>query len=258
MVSAQPRSFVMTSMFQIDGTDRPAIAERWGRGTIGSDGRDFGVDARLISGPLEAVLFVHNGDGSWSRARGNYRESVSGRNATGSVERTSIAFTGALTLRPDFLPGLEVGGFGGFNPTDNPNTASDEQGRAYFTFGGHAYYGANPGSKRIRLKADLVSLTYESLPGVQVQNSLGISLFGAVGLTPESELFARVESLDPDSRSTADPDGYFAAGLSFSPSARRGQSYQRERVTVEYGRFKGGQLNAESENLLIVQLQLSF
>ena len=258
MVSAQPRSFVMTSMFQIDGTDRPAVAERWGRSTIGSDGRDFGVDARLVSGPLEAVLFVHNGDGSWDRARGNYRESVSGGNATRSVERTSLAFTGALTLRPDFMPGLEVGGFGGFNPTDNPNTAIGTTGRAYITFGGHAYYGANPGSKRVRLKADLIALTYESLPGVKVQNSLGISLFGAVGLTSESEFYTRVESLQPDSRSPDDPDGYFAAGLSFSPSARRGLSYQRERITVEYGRFKGGQLNAESENLLIVQLQLSF
>lgn len=258
MVSAQPRSFVMTSMFQIDGTDRPAVAERWGRATIGSDGRDFGVDARLVSGPLEAVLFVHNGDGSWDRARGNYRESVSGGNATRSVERAALAVTGALTLRPAFLQGLELGGFAGFNPSDNPNTAIGDLGRAYVTFGGHAYFGANPGSKRFRLKADLIGITYESLPGVKVQNSLGISLFGAVGLTPESELYARVESLQPDSRSEDDPDGYFAAGLSFSPSARRGQSYQRERITVEYGRFKGGHLNAESENLLIVQLQLAF
>lgn len=258
MVSAQPRAFVMTSMFQIDGTDRPAIVERWGLATIGGDGRDFGIDARVISGPVEAVLFVHNGDGNWSRARGNYRESVSSGDATRSIESTAIAVSGAITLRPAFLPGLEVGGFGGFNPSDNPNTAISDRGRAYITYGGHAYFGVNPGSKRFRAKADVIAITYESLPGIKVQNSLGISLFGAVGLTPESELYARVESLQPDSHRAADPDGYFAAGLSFSPSARRGLSYQRERITFEYGRFKGGQLNAESENLLIVQLQLAF
>ncbi|MFT4605547.1 MAG: hypothetical protein ACI9W4_002288 [Rhodothermales bacterium] len=258
MVSAQPRAFVMTSMFQIDGTDRPAVAEQWGRTTIGADGRDFGIDARLVSGPVEVVLFVHNGDGSWDRTRGNYRESVSGGNATRSVERTAIAVTGAVTFRPAFLQGLELGGFSGYNPADNPNTAVGDRGRAYITYGGHAYFGANPGSKRFRAKADLIAITYESLPGVNVQNSLGISLFGAVGLTRESELYARAESLQQDSRSEDDPGGYFAAGLSFSPSAGRGQPYQRERITLEYGRFKGGELNAESENLLIVQLQLAF
>lgn len=258
LVSAQPRAFIRTGMNQIDGVDRPAIAERWGRATVGGDGRDFGVDVRFRSGAAEATLFVHNGDGSWDRQRGNYRESLSGGAATGGVERSRLAVSGALIVRPAAVSGLELGVFGGFNPVEGPNAAVANVGRTYASYGGHAYFGANPGSQRVRLKADVVGTTYEALPGGEPQQTLGISLFGAVGISRHAEVYLRTEALEADLNGSDDADGFFSAGLSFSPSARRGGAYHAERITLDYGRFKGGQLMAEAENLLTLQLQLAF
>lgn len=258
LISAQPRAFIRTGMNQIDGVDRPAVAESWGRATLGGDGRDFGVDARFRRGAIEAILFVHNGDGSWDRQRGNYRESLSGGTATGGMDRTRLAVSGALTVSPAAVSGLELGIFGGFNPVEGPNTAVGGIGRTYATFGGHAYFGASPGSQRIRLKADVVGITFEALPGGETQQSLGISLFGALGMSRHAEVYVRTEALEADLNGSDDADGFFSAGLSFSPSARRGGAYHAERITLDYGRFKGGQLLAEAENLLTLQLQLAF
>ncbi|NNE70804.1 MAG: hypothetical protein HKN29_10645 [Rhodothermales bacterium] len=258
MVSAQPRSFIRTGMFQIDGVDRPAVAERWGQGTVGGDGRDFGIDAHLKSGALEALVFLHNGDGSWDRRRGNFRESISGGSATGGLGQTRLAVTGAFRVTPSAPSGLELGVFGGYNPVEGPNTVQSNQGRTYVTYGAHAYLGANPASRRLRLKADLIGTTYEALPGRDSQQSLGIILFGAFGVTDFAEVYVRSEALEEDLNGSDDADGYFSAGFSFSPSARRGGAYHAERITLDYGRFKGGELMAEAENLITLQLQLVF
>ncbi len=124
MASAQPRGFILTSSSVIDAVDRAAVAELWGRGTLGSDGRDFGLDLHYRTDQGEALLFVHNGDGAWGRLRGNYREGISSGASTGGRDRefSNLAVSFYSTLRPRALPGIDVGGFVSYNGSANPST----------------------------------------------------------------------------------------------------------------------------------------
>jgi hypothetical protein len=258
MSSAQPRGLV-TSMTRIDAVDRAAIAERWGRTTIGGDGRDFGLDIGYRSGSIRTLLFLHTGDGNWSRNRGNYRADISRGNATDAIEQRALAVTGSLWWRSVSLPGLELGGFAGYNGSRNPNTERDNVGRRYMTYGIHAYYGAEPGSQPFRLKVDGIGTTYETVAaGLQTQQSLGISILMAARLTRWTELFVRGEALETDINGPNDADGFFTTGLSLSPSARGGRAFHRERITVAWARFASGVRGSRPDDLLLVQLQLIF
>ncbi len=248
--SVQPRSLALTSHRYVDAVERPAIAERWGARTIGGDGRDFGLEAvyRRKQGHLR--LFLHNGDGSWERLRGNYRERPSSLDVTGGVQRTGLALSLGGALTPKAAPGLEVGGFVSYNGAGNPNT----KGRRYVSYGLHLYRGARPGSRPLRLKLDGLVVRYFRKEGPEPASAdrlLGVAALGAVRLHQAAEAFARIERLD---EGRAEPDRtILTAGFSLSPSAYRGESYERQRLTVAYTTERG-----IAQRLLVVQWQLIF
>lgn len=260
LAGAQPRAATFTSMTQIDAVDRAAIAERWARGTIGSSGRDFGVEARFQTATTRFHLFLHNGDGSFSRTRGNFRESASGGDATRGIDRTDFAVSTYLGYMPSALAGLEVGAFAGYNGSENPNTAAAEgaDGRAYSTYAAHVYWGANPGSQPVRLKADLLGIHYEAPDGssLDAQHLIGYSMMGAVRLLNNGEAFARYEGLHPFADEGADT--YLTAGLSYSLSARRGEAYHRERVTLAYANAYPDSAEPARQHLVVLQFQFVF
>ncbi|MFO7313644.1 porin [Rhodothermus marinus] len=248
--SAQPRALTLTSHRQIDAVERAAIAERWGACTIGSDGRDFGLEVAYRREQGRLLLFLHNGDGSWERLRGNYRESPSSTDVTGGVRRTGMAVSLGGALTPKAMEGLELGGFVSYNGAGNPNTA----GRRYVSYGLHLYRGADPGSRPLRLKLDGLVVRYfrqEGAEPVPADRLLGGAVLGAVRLHRAAEAFARVERLD---EGRTEPDRtILTVGFSVSPSAYRGAGYERQRLTVAYTTERG-----IAQRLLVVQWQLIF
>ena len=234
LVSAQPRAFQLTSHTRIDAVARAAIARRWARATIGSDGRDFGMDLRYRTEQAEAFIFLHNGDGSWNRLRGNVRDDVLG-DPTRGLDRTlgDLAASAAINVTPAALSGVEVGGFVGYNGSQNPNTEIDGIGRNYVSYAAHLYWGADPGSQPVRLKADVIGITYEEI-GSNQQSVLGVALTGALQLHRAAELFGRAERYDPELDTDDDGDFFFDAGISLSLSALRGKPFYAERLTLGY------------------------
>lgn len=267
LIGAQPRAYALTSHTRLDAVERAAIAERWASGTIGSTGRDFGLDVRYETDALTLDAFVHNGDGSFARDRGNFRESVSGLSATRGVTTDGLAVGGYANYA--LLPAVEVGGFLGYNGSENPLTApaGSDAGRRYVSYAGHLYWGANPGSQPLRLKADVIGIRYEELPGsgttptFGAQHSLGYAAFAAVRVLGHGEVFARGEQYHPfvDGGVNDDvgADTYFTAGASYSLSARRGLPYRQERVTVAYANGLPAAALAD-QHLVVVQLQFVF
>jgi hypothetical protein len=259
LVSAQPRGLILTGLNFIDVADRANVLERWGQTTIGGDGRDFGLDARyrIQNGTLYA--FLHNGDGNWSATRGNFRQTSSGSSATGADIGTGMAMTVAASLEPPSLEGFEFGGFAGVNTRENPNTARNGEGRTYATYGAHAYLGARPGSRPIRVKLDLVAIDFEKLAGEQeAQRFFGASIFGAVSPARAVEGFVRFEAMKADANQDGSADQYLTLGTTFSPSALRGGPFHSERVTLAWTRFAPGSLSDSFEDLIVLQLQFVF
>lgn len=259
LAGAQPRAYIFTSHTRIDAIERAAIAERWARGTIGSSGRDFGLEGRYQTPDLTVEVFLHNGDGSFDRARGNFRESVSS-SATRGVDLTRMAAGTYLSYEPGQPQGLDIGGFVGYNAARNPNTAPDglDEGRAYLTYSGHVYWGASPGSQPVRLKADALAIRYEALDdvGVDVQQSAGYAVLGAVRVLRHGEAFARYERFYADTEEAR--DDYVTAGLSYSLSARRGLPYRQERLTLAYANALPENASAADQHLVVLQLQFVF
>lgn len=270
LAGAQPYAYTFTSHTRLDAVDRAAISERWANGTIGSSGRDFGFDVRYETDALTLDVFLHNGDGSFARDRGNFRESVSGLSATRGVDTDGLALGGFVNYKPAGLSGVEVGGFAGFNGSENPLTAPDgsEEGRSYVSYAGHLYWGATPGSQPFRLKGDVIGIMYEELPGegttptFEAQHSLGYSVFAAARAFAHGEVFARGEQylpfLDGGVNDDVGADTYFTAGASYSLSARRGLPYRQERVTVAYANGLPDAPALADQHLVVVQLQFVF
>ena len=269
MVSAEPRALILTPASVIDAVDRAAIAEIWGRGTLGSDGRDFGLDVRFQTAQGEALLFVHNGDGAWSRLRGNYREGISGGQPTGGLEvgLDDLAVSFYTALRPKRFPGIEIGGFASYNGSANPNTvitltSTETIGRRYLSYAAHLYWGATPGSQRFRLKADVIGLRYENTdlaPRLfRDQHTVGAALLGALRLHRAAELFVRFEQYDRNVNNMGDGDVYLTGGFSLSPSRLRGGSFSRERLTLGYSVLFPEDRNEPERHLLILQAQVAF
>lgn len=234
---AQPMAYSLTSHRELDLMERAAIAELWGRNTIGSNGRDFGVDATWVEGDVCASLFLHGGDGNFNRLRGNFRQSVSSHSATRGVDRTAAAISSNLLWRNAFVDGLELGAFASYNGSENPNTEVQDIGRSFVSYEGHVYYGAKPGSRPVRLKLDVIGVQYEEVTGttgnvIAAQNTLGVSVMGAVRIIDGLEMVTRLENYMPDDGS-ADVT-FFGAGLVFSLSARRGLAFRRQRLTLAY------------------------
>ncbi|GIV60681.1 MAG: hypothetical protein KatS3mg043_1770 [Rhodothermaceae bacterium] len=258
---AQPRSLILTPSTRIDAVDRAAIAERWARQTIGGDGRDFGLELQYATPRAELLLLLHNGDGDWDRLRGNFRQGPSENDATRGLDTEGLALTVAGALRPGGPDGLELGGFAGLNGSRNPNTRflDEERGRNYVTYGTHAYWGATPGSRAFRLKADVLGILYQARSRFDDrQHTFGASLLGAVRLHPAAEIFARAEVFDPDLNNDLDQDTYLTGGASLSLSALRGGPYHRERLTLAYTALLPASDLAPTEHLVILQAQIVF
>ena len=263
LAGAQPRSYIFTSHARIDGIERAAIAERWARGTIGSTGRNFGLDARYQTDDLVFDLFVHNGDGSFSRSTGNFREGISGLDAPRGVDRQALAVGAYGSYEPLLGSPLDVGGFVGYNGSRSGNTAApdisgadgSDIGRRYVSYSGHAYWGANPGSEPIRGKLDALAIRYEETGPVGARTAWGWSALGAVRLVPGSEAFARYETFYDELGSD---DVYMTLGASFSPSARRGKAYRQERVTLAYTNGLPSAVGASDQHLIVLQMQIVF
>ena len=243
----QARGFVPTSYSRIDAVDRSPVDERWAAGTIGSSGRDLGVDVTVERGATELQLTLHNGTGGFSRETDNFRESGSASSVTRGTDGAALALSaGAHHGRPT---GLAYGGFASVNARGSDRTALDDTtGRGYGTAGAHLYWGERPGGQPLRLKAEVVGVQYESVDGVR-QRSAGVGLLGAVRAFGHGEVFLRGD------RFWEDVDGggevYGTVGASYSPSAALGRDYRDVRVTASYLVRR----NAEGEVGHLVKLQ---
>lgn len=262
LAGAQPRSYIPTSHTRVDGIDRAAIAERWSEITIGSRGRDFGVDVRRLTDTTRLELFLHNGDGANDPGRGNFRQSISDNDATRGIDRAELAVSAAGAVMPAAVDGLEVGGFAGYNAARGPYTAVDGgPGRSYGSWSAHVYYGANPGSQPFRFKAEALGVHFESGEtgdgvAVPARDAIGWAVFGAASLVEHSEVFARYEQFDADTG--IDADEYWVFGASYSRSAARGLDYRQERITLAYTNALPGLEAAADQHLTVVQLQWVF
>ncbi len=259
LAGAQPRAYIFTSHTRIDAIERAAIAERWSRATIGSSGRDFGFEMRYQATNTRFDLYVHNGDGNFSRARGNFRQSVSRFSATGGSDQTALAISGYVNHEVASVDGLEIGGFAGFNGSRNDNTQAGDEGRQYVSYSGHVYWGANPGSQPVRLKADVLGVVYEDVAATpEAQHLFGYALFGAVEVRPATEAFARFEQLrvfiDEDAES------FVTVGLTFSPSALRDLPFRQERFTLAYANALAPEVASGvlDQHLIVLQAQFVF
>lgn len=255
---AQPRAFVFTPMTRIDAVDRPAIADHWASNTIGGRGRDFGVSMEYSAGGATVELSLHNGSGSFDRAEGNFRETVIGFQEGPTLP--DLAAGAYVSYEPTAVPGFEIGGYTGYNGSRNANTAPEggDAGRRYVSYSGHLYWGAEPGSQPFRFKADVIGVRYESIRSggtrFDEQHTIGGAVLGAARMTSYSEVFARYERLYAD-LDMLEGD-YVTAGLSYSPSARRGAAYWRERFTLAYTNALPDE--GATVHLVVFQAQLSF
>ena len=256
---AQPRAFIPTPVMAMDANERAAVALLWNSMTLGNKGRDFGIDVTYRSTQATASFFVHNGYGSFDRVRGNYQESLVGDVTGGSeIDFSDLAYSFAAAVTPASIAGLEIGGFIGYNGSRNPNTAVLGTGRTYVSYSAHAYLGALPGSRPLRVKADIIGIKYEELSLRPSQHAMGLSLLGAVALSRASEAFGRLESFEPD----LDIDGirsvFVTAGINYSISRLRGRPFPQERVTLAYGARIPESDELPVQNLIIIQVQMNF
>ncbi|MEL6769995.1 MAG: hypothetical protein AAFP18_02890 [Bacteroidota bacterium] len=262
LAGPQPRAYIFTSHTRIDAIERAAIAERWSRGTIGSRGRVFGLESRYQTDEVTVELLVHNGEGSFSRDRNNFRESPSGSSVTSDSTLTPLAVSAFAAYEPAKLPGFEVGGYVGYNGSRNPNTALDDDmpGRDYLGYSGHIYWGAYPGTQPIRLKGEVIGIQYferGSAPAMAPsQHALGYAAFGAVRVLQFGEVFARWEQFFNDVEE--DADGFVTAGASYSFSKRRGLDYRQERLTLAYANQLPGDPSRATQHLVVLQMQFVF
>lgn len=269
----QPRSFIFTPQSRLDGVDRAAIGEIWGRHTVGEVGRDFGIDATWQNTTTTLQLAVSNGDGSWDRLQSNYRATISSGNPTDGVDRTAINVGASAIVKPTALQGIETGAYAAYNTSRNPNTVASPggAGRTYASYGAHLYWGAEPGSQPIRLKADLMTIRYETIrvgqPGAVEdfsfgQRELGLALTAAICPTRYIDLYSRVEQYRPTTRDRiARPDldvtdTFFSGGFSLSPSALRGGPFYRERFSLVYNNLYPDGSGHRSKHQIVFQAQL--
>ncbi|MEO0558008.1 MAG: hypothetical protein AAF170_07475 [Bacteroidota bacterium] len=250
---AQPRSYIPTSHSQIDAIERAAIAERWAGGTIGSSGRDIGIDLEYAAGGTEAVLFVHSGTGSFSRTDGNFRESITRDPVTRGTDEVGLAVTGMVSQE---ISGIEVGAFAGVNPVGSDRTALDDTPRGYATGGAHLYWGAEPGSQLIRIKLDALGIRYDEVDQQQ-QDAVGLSGFGALRVLSHGELFGRYERFWEDyDAGDATAANYLTVGGSYSFSAAQGNEFKNVRLTLAYAN-RDVAAN-EDAHLVVLQGQFAF
>lgn len=255
---AQPRAYALTSFTRVDGIERSAVAERWARSTIGSSGRDFGADVTYDRAGTRLILGVHNGDDSFSS--GNYRQGVARLSEGANRDMKSLAFNAHVNHDLAVLSGLEIGGFAGYNGSRNDKTmaSSSDMGRTYVSWSSHVYWGADPGSQPVRLKLELIGLHFEetALPvPAREENILSYVLTGAVGILEAGELYARFEQQQAGGEVL---NGFIDTGISYSWSARNGQAYHKQRVTLSYQSGRSDISGTTEHHLVVLQTQFIF
>ncbi len=257
---AQPQAYIPTSMTKIDGVERAAIAERWSRLTIGSSGRDLGVDLKWSNDYAYASVWLHSGLGSLNRSGANYRESPSSHNATRGVDNMALAISGSLGFTPQ--DGLELGGYVGYNAAGGARAElTPGIDRTVTSWSAHVYWGPDPGSQFLRLKAEALGIMIEGDdppaaggPPPQVDLShFGAAGTAAIGIIPHGEVFARFEVFDEDDGN--DLTRYLSTGVMFSPSAMDGGPFARERITLLYSNAVRGE---QTDHIAVLQGQWLF
>lgn len=257
---AQPRGLIPTGLTVIDGVERAAIIERWAQATIGGPGRDLGIDVSYRNRYVSASLWLHSGFGGLSRVAANFHRSPSGHDATGGVDRTALAISGSVGFTPQ--DGLELGGHFSHNRSGGaPAALTPGVERTVSSWSAHVYWGANPGSQRLRLKAEAVGIMTSgdavepggSGPGEVDTSQIGAAGTAAVGLLAHDELFVRFEVFDEDDG--GDLSRYLTAGLMFSLSALDGGPFERERLTLAYSRATRGD---DTDHFAVLQGQWLF
>lgn len=258
MAGAQPSAFIPTPVVAMDTNERAAIALLWHQGTLGHKGRDFGIDLLYTTPSFDVTLFVHNGFGSFDALLGTYQPNIIG-DVTGGREHTigDFAISAAGAVRPN-QGDVELGGYVGFNGSENPNTVVNNEGRSYMSYSAHAYWGALPGSRPLRLKADLIGVSYEELSTRPQQNTLGLSFLAAVAVHHAAEVFGRIEWYDSDVDIDNTTTYFPAVGFSFSPSRLRGRPYAQERITLAYNARVPDDGDDPLHQMIILQVQFNF
>ena len=229
-VGAQPRAFARTGHAHIDAIDRPAIAERWARMTIGGDGRDYGLEALWNTPKWELRGFLHNGYNRW-----NYTTGISSDPATGGMDTEGFAVSFAATHWPDGRDRLELGAYASASTAKNELTRIANIGRNYVSYSAHAYWGPMAGDQPFRLKTDVIGISYQEVEPWDIENYIGASLYSGFLIAPHIELFARGEYWYGDGGGQNGTKQLFGTiGGTYSLSALLGQPFVHNRIMLAY------------------------
>ncbi len=260
-VGAQPRAFARTFHSDVDAIDRPAISERWAKMTIGSDGRDYGVEALWVSPGWEIRGFLHNGYNRLNLSSGISRTVAEG-GVTDGIETEGFAFSAALTHWPDGRDRFEIGAYASVNTTKNELTEIGRVGRNYISYSAHAYWGPLAGDQPLRLKTNIIGISYQKVDPWDVENFIGASLFGGYLVVPHIEMFATGEYWHGDGGGLNGINQVFATlGGSYSLSALRDKPFVQNRLILAYSirSMESKSVNFdELTHLLMMQMQLYF
>jgi hypothetical protein len=176
-IGAGVRGGGLTSHTKLDIIERPFMVRSWGSGTVGSDYRDFGIQAEGKVADFTGRLWLHNGDGKnniTNRVGDFYR----GKSQNNTL---ATAVDAMLIYKPAAVKGLEVGGHYGVG---NKNI------KDYSSYSAYAYF--KPG--RFSFKAELISLTDKEAN----KTMRGYYLFGGYKITNTIEVLGRFENYDPN------------------------------------------------------------
>jgi len=162
LITAKP---AITPVWLMDSVDRAAVETLWNRRTIGADGHDFGLDIQYALSRWTWTIFLHNGDGHWNRARGNFNPNLGPANATDQTNQRGAAISLRTSWTSPHRRPVRIHAHTSYNGSRNPNTELDGVGRTYRSYGAQLHWGALPGSQPIRLKLDVSAIHYASVEG---------------------------------------------------------------------------------------------
>ncbi len=252
VIGAQPRAYALTLLPLLDTIDRPVISVAWATRTLGADGRTYGAGFRHHTDALTLHLTAFNG----TNERNLMAEIAS--DAPVTEQNLSLAGGAYLTYRVPALRGLELGGHASYNASRNRFTEVEGIGRRYTDASAHLYYGPDPGSQPVRVKAEAVGIWYEDVPAATDNTFWGVSVLGAVRVHEAAELLARVERLNEASPGPEDTQTVLTVGATLSQSALAGGPFNRHRLSAAYSfRVTGSDMDTRREHLAL-QLQLVF
>lgn len=258
-IGAQPRSFAQTLQSEIDAIERATIAMAWASQTVGADGRTFGIEVVFQHAEWEVKGSLHNGYND-----DNFRTFVDDKEFVTAGRSTLPASGLSLIHRSTRAKGLEAGFYAGHNPSGNPNTELDGTGRRYADFSSHLYWGSEPGSRPLRLKADLIGIIFDRIdpliPGspARRQDFLGWSALGAWAPIKPLETFIRLERYGQHTENADRFRKFLTAGLTFSRSALSGEEFKNQRATLAYSNRFSSLADEGVRHSVVLQLQIVF